>query len=97
MKYSIQVVQYVEINGFRYPRLIKKAPTSLRRKQLDSSLTGSSDQNKRESKSVAYRNTRYITLLEGKGSYTREFDDDNISKDMEDLYQMLLKKEQTVS
>ena len=96
MEYSTQVVQYVEINGFRYPRPIKKAPTSLRRKQSDSSLTGSSDQNKRESKSVAYRDTRYTTLLEGKGSYMREFDDDNIPKDMEDLCQMLLKKEQTV-
>jgi thymidylate synthase ThyX len=60
-------------------------------------LTSSSDQNKRKSKSAAYRDTRYTTLLEGKGSYMREFDDDNIPKDMEDLCQMLLKKEQTVS
>ena len=96
MEYSTQVVQYVEINGFRYPRPIRKAPTSLRRKQSDSSLTSSSDQNERESKSAAYRDTRYTTLLEGKGSYMREFDDDNIPKDMEDLCQILLKKEQTV-
>ena len=86
----------MEINGFRYSRPIRKASTSLRRKQSDSSLTSSSDQNKRESKSAAYRDTRYTTLLEGKGSYMREFDDDNIPKDMEDLCQMLLKKEQTV-
>ena len=69
MDYSTQVVQYVEINGFRYPRPIRKAPTSLRRKQSDSSLTGSSDQKKRESKSAAYRDTRYTTLLESKGSF----------------------------
>ncbi len=86
----------MEINGFRYPRPIKKAPTSLRRKQSDLSLTGSSDQTKRESKSVAYRDTRYTTLLEGKGSYMRDFDDDNITKGMEDVCQMLLKKDQTV-
>ena len=92
MEYSTQVVQYVESNGFRYPRPIRKAPTSLRQKQSDSSLTGSSDQNKRESKSVAYCDTHYTTLLEGKGSYMREFDDDNISKNMEDLCQMLLKR-----
>jgi len=72
MEYSTQVVEYVEINGYRYPRPIKKLPTSLRRKQSDSSLTGSSDQKKRESKSVAYRDTRYTTLLEGKGSYMKE-------------------------
>ena len=72
MEYSTQVVEYVEINGYRYPRPIKKLPTSLRRKQSDSSLTGSSDQKKRESKSVVYRDTRYTTLLEGKGSYMKE-------------------------
>ena len=48
MDYSTQVVQYVEINGLRYPRPIRKAPTSLRRKQSDSSLTGSSDQKKKK-------------------------------------------------
>lgn len=62
-------VQYVEINGVRYPRPIQKAPASLRRKQSDSSLSGSSDQKKRESKSAPYRDTRYATLLAAKGSY----------------------------
>ena len=60
------VVQYVEINGFRYPKPIKKVPTSVRRKQSDSSLTGSSDQKKRESKSAPYKDTSlssYKTLL----------------------------------
>ena len=69
MEYSTQIVQYVEIDGNRYPRPIRKAPTSLRRKQSDSSLTGSSDPRKRESKSVAYRDTHYTILLEGKGSF----------------------------
>lgn len=66
---SNQVVQYVEINGNRYPRPIRKVPISLHRKQSDSSLTGPSDQQKRESKSVAYRDTRYTTLLAAKGSF----------------------------
>src|SRR5436853_1192598 len=50
MEQSTQVVQYVEINGIRYPRPIKKVPTSLRRKQSHTSLTGSSAQKRRESK-----------------------------------------------
>lgn len=62
-------VQYVEIDGFRYPRPIQKALTSLRRKQSDSSLTRSSDQKKREGKSAPYRDTRYTTLLAANGSY----------------------------
>jgi len=96
MESSTYNVNYVEINGFRLPCPIRKAPTSVRRKQSDSSLNGSSDQTNRESKSAPYRTTRYTTLLEAKRSYMREFDDDNILKDMEDLCQMLLKKEQTV-
>ena len=43
MEESNQVVQYVKINGRRYSRPIRKVPTSLVRKKLDSSLTGSSD------------------------------------------------------
>ncbi len=96
MENSTQVVKYVETNGWRLPCPIRKVPIALRRKQSDSSLNGSSDQKNRESKSAPYRNTRYTTLLEGKGSYMCEFDDDNIPKDMEDLCQMLLKKEQIV-
>ena len=74
MEYSTEVVQYVEVNGKRYPRPVRKVPTSLRRKQSDSSLTGSSDQTKRESKSVAYRDTRYTTLLAAKGSFMDKSD-----------------------
>ena len=73
----IPVVQYVEKNGFRYPLPIKKAPASLRRKKSDASLTGSSDQKNRESKSVAYRDTRYTTLLAAKGSFLCDFGDDD--------------------
>ena len=69
MAESIYVVQYVEINGFRYPQPIRKVPTSLRRKQSDSSLTSSDDPKKRESKSAPYRNTRYAILLATKESY----------------------------
>jgi len=95
MEYSTQVVQYVEINGFRYPRPIRKAPTSLRRKQSDSSLTGSSDQNKRESKSVAYRDTRYTTLLAAKGSFMDKSDLD-ITDASKSLCRRLLESEQDV-
>lgn len=69
-----QVVQYVEIDGRRYPRPIRKVPTSLRRKQSDSSLSESSDQKRRESKSAPYRDTRYSTLLAAKGSYMERSD-----------------------
>ncbi len=95
MEYSTQVVEYVEINGFRYPRPIRKAPTSLRRKQSDSSLTGSSDQNKRESKSVAYRDTRYTTLLAAKGSFMDKSDLD-ITDASKSLCRRLLDSEQDV-
>ncbi|OXV10038.1 hypothetical protein Egran_02197 [Elaphomyces granulatus] len=71
---SPMAVQYVEINGIKYPRPIRKAPTSLRRKQSDTSLTGSSDQKKRDSKSAAYRDTRYTTLLAAKWSYMEKSD-----------------------
>ena len=93
---SNRVVQYVEINGFRYPRPIRRVPPSLRRKQSDSSLTGSDDQTNRERKSTPYRNTRYATLLATKGSYLREFDDDDIPASMKDLCQALLEADQTI-
>jgi len=95
MEYSTQVVEYVEINGFRYPRPIRKAPTSLRRKQSDSSLTDSSDQNKRESKSVAYRDTRYTTLLAAKGSFMDKSDLD-ITDASKSLCRRHLESEQDV-
>jgi hypothetical protein len=96
MEESNQVVQYVEINGRRYPRPIKKVPTSLRRRQSDSSLTGSSDQKKREGKSAQYRDTRYTTLLAAKGSYMCEFDDDDVPKSIKDPCQTLLARDQIV-
>ncbi|MCJ1427143.1 hypothetical protein MMC29_005046 [Sticta canariensis] len=70
----IPVVEYVERNGFRYPLPMKKTPACLRRKQSYASLTGSSDQKKRESKSVPYRDLRYATLLAAKGSYMEKSD-----------------------
>jgi len=71
---SIPVVQYVEINGIKYPRPIKRVPTSLRRKQSDTSLTGSSNQKKSEGKIAPYRDNRYTMLLEAKGSYMKNSD-----------------------
>ena len=96
MTESNHVVQYVEINEFRYPRPIRRVPSSLRRKQLDLSLTGSNNQTNRERKSTPYRNTRYATLLATKGSYLREFDDDDIPVSMKDLCQVLLEEDQTI-
>ena len=72
MENSTLVVQYVEIHGNRYPRPIRRAPTSLRRKQSDSSLNSSSDQKNRGSKSARYQNTSYALLLERKGGYMKE-------------------------
>ena len=69
---SIPVVQYVEINGFKYPRPIRKVPSSLRRKQSDMDLSGSSGQKRGGSKSAPYRDTRYPTLLAAQGSYMEE-------------------------
>ncbi|MCJ1427758.1 hypothetical protein MMC29_005663, partial [Sticta canariensis] len=92
----IPVVQYVEINGMRYPRPIKKVPTSHRRKTSGSSLTGLSDQKSRESKSAPYGNSRYPILLEAKGSYMHEFDVDDIPKIVDDLCRTLLETDQTV-
>jgi hypothetical protein len=92
---QVQVVQYVEINGRRYPRPIRKVPTSLRRKQSDSSLTGSSDQKKRESKSAPYRDTRYTTLLAAKGSYM-EKSDSGITDTSLTWCKTLLNSEQTI-
>lgn len=89
------VVQYVERNGFRYPLPIKKAPTSLRRKQSDSSLTGSSDQKKRESKSAPYRDSRYTMLLAAKGSYMEKSDLGITSTSLRS-YKALLSLDQTV-
>lgn len=54
--------------------LLGKAPISLRRKQSDLSLNESSDQKKWESKSTLYQDTHYITMLESKGSFLRDFD-----------------------
>ena len=72
MEYSTYDIPYMEINGFRLPCPIRKTPTSVRRKQSDLSLNGSSDQKNRESKSAPYRTVRYTILLEGKGSYMKE-------------------------
>lgn len=96
MEESKQTVQYVEIDGRKYPRPIRKVPNSLRRKQSDSSLTGSSDQKKRESKSAQYRDSRYTILLAAKGSYMYDFDDDNIPKSIKDLCETLLADDQIV-
>ena len=95
MANSTQAVKYVEFNGYRLPCPIRKVPTSLSRKQSDSSLNESCDQTNREKKSAPYRTTHYTTLLEGKGSYMYE-SDLGITKGSKDLYQRLLGLKQSV-
>ncbi|KAI9698636.1 MAG: hypothetical protein M1836_003745 [Candelina mexicana] len=92
----IPIVQYAEMNGFRYPLPVKKFPTSLRRKQSDSSLTGSSNQKSRDSKSTPYRNSRYKTLLETKGSFLHDFGDDDPPTTVTNPGRDLLDAEQVV-
>ncbi len=84
---SNQVVQYVEIKGGRHPRPIKKIPTLPRWKQSDSSLTGSSDEEKKESKSAAYRDIRYTMLLAAKESFM-----DNPDLDITDVSESLCRR-----
>ena len=95
MENPIQDIKYVEVNGFRLPCPIRNAPTSVRRKQSDSSLNSSSDQTNRERKSAPYRTARYTTLLEGKGSYMYK-SDLGITKGSKDSYLRLLGLEQAV-
>ena len=92
----IQEIKYVEVNGFRIPCPIRNAPTSVRRKQSDSSLNSSTcDQTNREKKSVPYQNVRYATLLEGKGSYMYK-SDLGITQGSKDHYIRLLRLKQDV-
>ena len=87
---SIPVVQYVEINGMRYPRPIKKVP-SLRWKKSDTGLTGSSDQKK----IAQYRDPHYNALLEAKGSFM-ENSHMGITDASKSLCRRLLESEQDV-
>ena len=91
----VPVVKYVERNGFRYPVPIKMTPASLRRKQSDATLTRSSDQKTRESKSAPYRDLRYATLLAAKGSFM-EKSDLGITNTSLRSYKTLLSSDQTV-
>lgn len=88
------VVQYAEINEFRYPKSIKKTP-SLRRKQSDISSTESSDNKNRERKSTPYRDSRYITLLAIKESHIKK-SDLGITSTSLNRYKALLISHQTI-
>ena len=91
----IENVKYVEKGGFRYPLPTKKTPASLRRQQSDSSLTGSTEKT-RESKSKPYRDKRYTTMLEIKGSFLRDFDH-KIPQATSDTCHKLLTEDQTTT
>jgi hypothetical protein len=81
---------------FQYLFARKKSSASLRRKNSQSTLQTPSDQLPREVKSAQYRNPDYTLELENEGSYMREFDDDDIPKNVRDLCRTLLDTEQTV-
>ena len=67
------VVQYRHVNGFRLPMPLAKTP-SVRRKQSDADITGSSDPQRREKRSAPYQDPRYVEQLAAKGSYIEESD-----------------------
>ena len=95
MENPIPDIKYVVVQGLRLPCPIRKVPTSLRRKQSESSLNESCDQTNREKKSAPYRSVRYTTLLEGKGSYMYT-SDLGITEASKDHYRDLLELEQSV-
>ncbi len=68
----------------------RKKSSSLRRKNSESSLQTPSDQLPREVKSAQYRTVEYEIGLEKKGSYMREFDDDDIPENIKILCKNLL-------
>lgn len=75
----------------------KKFSPSLRRKNSESSLQTFSDQLPREIKSAQYRTVEYEIGLKKKGSYMREFDDDDdIPENMKTLCKNLLETNQTL-
>jgi len=75
---------------FQYLFARKKSSSSLRRKNSESSLQTPSDQLPREVKSAQYRSVEYEIGLEKKGSYMREFDDDDIPENIKILCKNLL-------
>ncbi len=75
----------------------KRFSSSLRRKNSKSSLQTPSDQLPREVKSAQYCTVEYKIDLEEKGSYMREFDDNDIPKDIKTFCKNLLETTQTLS
>lgn len=78
----------------------KKSSASFRREQSQSTISTSSDQSSRETKSSQYDSPDYEIKLERKGSYMREYDDIDEKKDngknMKAFCTNLLKSDQTV-
>ena len=88
-------VQYVEINGFSYPRPIPKVKTSLCQKKSSSSLNESSEEENNKNATSKYRDNRYPTLLAAKGSYMAK-SSLNISDTSKTWCMRLIDSEQTV-
>ena len=84
------VVVWEVINGVRYPRPTPILPT-IRRKRSDSSLISSE-----ENKTNKYRDVRYASLLEAKGSYIRDIEDYEPPEEVENLFKTLLESNQPV-
>ncbi len=75
----------------------KKFSSFLRRKNSEFSLQTLSDQLSRKVKSAQYRTVEYEIGLKKKGSYMREFNDDDIPENIKTLCKTLLKTAQTLS
>lgn len=86
---STPVVQYVEIDGMRFPRPSRRSTTP------GSSLSGASDQLPREVKSAQYRTANYGIILATKGSFMNEYEH-GITTSSKSVCQNLLQTEPTV-
>ena len=87
------------MHGFQHLQHLfarRRSSSSLRRKNSESSLQTSSDRLPREVKSAQYRSVEYEIGLEKKGSYMREFEDDNNTKNITALCNSLLETDQTL-
>jgi len=82
-------------NNMGFPLAQKKSSSSLRRKTSESGASTPSDQGPREEKSAPYKNSRYKTVLETKGSFMEE-SDAGIAEESKALCQTLLASEQAL-
>ena len=86
----------MKIDDLKLSCFIKKVLISIRRKQSNSNLNNFNNQKNRKIKSALYRITRYITLFENKKNYMHDYNENNISQNMKNFCNILMKKKQFV-